>query len=86
MPYLRVLLDEVFGLKSFVAQNVWQKRYSRDNNSAIGDVHDYVICYAIDAEHFKVVRNRIEPDAKHVQRIESQTMIPGVPGVSFQCL
>ena len=64
MPYLRVLLDEVFGRKSFVAQNVWQKRYSRDNNSAIGDVHDYVICYAIDAERFKAVRNRIEPDAK----------------------
>lgn len=64
MPYLRVLLDEVFGRKSFVAQNVWQKRYSRDNNSAIGDVHDYVICYAIDAERFKTIRNRIEPDAK----------------------
>lgn len=64
MPYLRVLLDEVFGRTSFVAQNVWQKRYSRDNNSAIGDVHDYVICYAIDAERFKAVRNRIEPDAK----------------------
>ena len=64
MPYLRILLDEIFGRKSFVAQNVWQKRYSRDNNSAIGDVHDYVICYAIDAERFKVIRNRIEPDAK----------------------
>ena len=64
MPYLRVLLDEIFGRTSFVAQNVWQKRYSRDNNSAIGDVHDYVICYAIDAERFKMVRNRIEPDAK----------------------
>lgn len=64
MPYLRVLLDEVFGRKSFIAQNVWQKRYSRDNNSAIGDVHDYVICYATDADRFKSVRNRIEPDAK----------------------
>jgi adenine-specific DNA-methyltransferase len=64
MPYLRVLLDEIFGRASFVAQNIWQKRYSRDNNSAIGDVHDYVICYAIDVERFKSVRNRIEPDAK----------------------
>ena len=64
MPYLRILLDEVFGRASFVAQNVWQKRYSRDNNSAIGDVHDYVICYAINPERFKAVRNRIEPDAK----------------------
>lgn len=64
MPYLRVLLDEVFGRQSFVAQNVWQKRYSRDNNSAIGDVHDYVICYAVNVDRFKQVRNRIEPDDK----------------------
>lgn len=62
--YLKVLMDEVFGRRSFVATNVWQKRYSRDNNSAIGDVHDYVICYAINAERFKEVRNKIEPDAK----------------------
>ena len=64
MPYLRVLLDEIFGRPSFVAQNVWQKRYSRDNNSAIGDVHDYVICYATSPERFKAVRNRVVPDAK----------------------
>lgn len=62
--YLKVVMDEVFGRKNFVATNVWQKRYSRDNNSAIGDVHDYVICYAINAERFKEVRNKIEPDAK----------------------
>lgn len=62
--YLKVLMDEVFGRRGFIASNVWQKRYSRDNNSAIGDVHDYVICYAINAERFKEVRNKIEPDAK----------------------
>lgn len=64
MAYLRVLLDEVCGRKAFVAQIVWQKRYSRDNNSAIGDVHDYVICYAKDADKFKAARNLVEPDAK----------------------
>lgn len=62
--YLKVLMDEVFGRGNSVATNVWQKRYSRDNNSAIGDVHDYVLCYAKSAERFKEVRNRIEPDAK----------------------
>lgn len=62
--YLKVLMDEVFGRRSFIATNVWQKRYSRDNNSAIGDVHDYVICYAKYPERFKQVRNRVEPDAK----------------------
>ena len=64
MPYLRVLLDEVCGRKSFVAQIVWQKRYSRDNNSAIGDVHDYVICYARDTDRFKATRNKVELDSK----------------------
>ncbi|MBK6906675.1 MAG: site-specific DNA-methyltransferase [Rhodocyclaceae bacterium] len=62
--YLKVIMDEVFGRGNFVATNVWQKRYSRDNNSAIGDVHDYVFCYAQNAERFKSARNRIEPDAK----------------------
>jgi len=62
--YLKVLMDEVFGRGNFVASNIWQKRYSRDNNSAIGDVHDYVLCYARDPELFRNTRNRVEPDAK----------------------
>jgi len=41
-PYLRVLLDEVFGRSCFIASNVWQKRYSRENREAIGDVHEYI--------------------------------------------
>jgi adenine-specific DNA-methyltransferase len=44
--YLKVLMDEVFGRKNFVATNVWQKRYSRENRETIGDVHDYILVYA----------------------------------------
>lgn len=29
--YLKVIMDEVFGRANFVASNVWQKRYSREN-------------------------------------------------------
>lgn len=57
--YLRVLMDEVCGRKQFVACNVWQKRYSRENREAIGDVHEYVFVYAADPEKFKATRNRI---------------------------
>lgn len=64
MPYLRVLLDEVFGRASFVASNIWQKRYSRENREAIGDVHEYVVVYAVDPERFKAIRNRIPIDEK----------------------
>ncbi|MBL8463478.1 MAG: site-specific DNA-methyltransferase [Thauera sp.] len=60
--YLKVLMDEVFGRANFIASNVWQKRYSRENREAIGDVHDYVITYAKNPDAFKKCRNRIPPD------------------------
>jgi adenine-specific DNA-methyltransferase len=55
--YLKVLMDEVFGRGCFVASNVWQKRYSRENREAVGDVHEYIILYVKDPEKFKSVRN-----------------------------
>ncbi len=56
---LRVLMDEVFGRERFIACNVWQKRYSRENREAIGDVHEYPLVYAMDPERFKATRNRL---------------------------
>lgn len=56
---LRVLMDEIFGPERFVACNVWQKRYSRENREAIGDVHEYLLVYAMDPERFKATRNRV---------------------------
>src|SRR5690554_6200518 len=50
---LRLLMDEVFGAGSFVACNVWQKRYSRENRGAIGDVHEYLMVYARSPERFQ---------------------------------
>lgn len=57
--YLRVLCDEIFGRSSFVSQIVWQKRYSRENREAIGDVHEYILVYAKNPFLFKQGRNLI---------------------------
>lgn len=57
--YLKVLCDEVFGRARFIASNVWQKRYSRENREAIGDSHDYVLVYAMDAARFKEQRHLV---------------------------
>lgn len=62
--YLKVLMDEVFGRRSFVINCVWQKRYARDNNAAIGSSHDHVLVYARDMDRFRVNRNMIELDPK----------------------
>ncbi len=56
---LRALMDEIFGREMFVACNVWQKRYSRENREAIGDVHEYLLVYAMNPQRFKESRNRI---------------------------
>ncbi len=53
MPYLRVLMDENCGRQCFIASKIWQKRYSRENREAIGDVHEYIIVYAKDSDQFK---------------------------------
>jgi adenine-specific DNA-methyltransferase len=62
--YLKVIMDEVLGRKNFIASIAWQKRYSRDNRPAIGDVHEYIVVYGRDLERFKQVRNRVPLDDK----------------------
>jgi adenine-specific DNA-methyltransferase len=59
MPYLRALMDELCGRHCFVACNVWQKRYSRENRESIGDVHEYIVVYAKSVDGFKSSRNRV---------------------------
>jgi adenine-specific DNA-methyltransferase len=56
---LRNLMDEIFGTKRFLASNVWQKRYSRENRGAIGDAHEYLLTYCVNFEKFKESVNRI---------------------------
>ncbi len=43
--YLKVLMDEVFGRRNFVANVVWQKRISPDNRLRLGAAHEHIIVY-----------------------------------------
>jgi adenine-specific DNA-methyltransferase len=54
---LRTLLNDVFGEENFVATCVWQKRYSRENRGIIGDVHDYIVCFARNLDAFARTRH-----------------------------
>ena len=45
--YLKVLCDEVFGRANFVANIVWQKKYSKQNDSKwFSTSHDHIFVYA----------------------------------------
>lgn len=43
--YLKVIMDEVFGRKNFVANVVWQKRTSPDNRLRLGTAQDNVLVF-----------------------------------------
>jgi adenine-specific DNA-methyltransferase len=65
--YLKVLCDEMFGRDKFIAQIVWQKRYSRENREAIGDVHEYIMVYAKNPFEFKKTRNLVPMSQKQAK-------------------
>lgn len=49
--YLKVLCDEVFGRKNFVANVIWEKKYSPQNDAKwLSDSHDHILVYAKNKE------------------------------------
>ena len=62
--YLKVMCDELFGRKNFVANVVWQKRTSPDNRLRLGDAHDNIIVYFKNKENGKNSINEIPSRSK----------------------
>lgn len=73
---LRSVLDEVFGESAFVATVLWQKRYSRDNRPAIGQVHDFLHVYSPDPIAWRDTRNRLPRDAKTAKQYRNPNNDP----------
>lgn len=45
--YLKVICDEIFGRSNFVANSVWQKKYTVSNDAKwFSDNHDHILIYA----------------------------------------
>lgn len=50
---LRMLMDEVFGEENFIANIIWQKKYTQSNDAKyFSDTHDFILVYAKSAENF----------------------------------
>jgi adenine-specific DNA-methyltransferase len=64
---LKLMCNEIFGNGKFIATNVWQKRYSRENREAIGDVHEYIFVYSKNPKFFKENRNLIPGNEKQLK-------------------
>jgi adenine-specific DNA-methyltransferase len=48
--YLKVIMDEVFGRRNFVANVLWQKRTSPEARLALGGAHDHILVYGKKAD------------------------------------
>jgi len=57
--YLKVLCDEVFGRRNFIANAVWQNRYSRSNDASLSLSHNHLLVYAQNPDGWKQIRNRL---------------------------
>jgi adenine-specific DNA-methyltransferase len=44
--YLKILCDEIFGRKQFVANVLWQKRTSPEARLQLGPAHDHILVYS----------------------------------------
>jgi len=54
--YLKVLCDEVFGRSNFVANVVWQKKFSPQNDAKwISSSHDHVLVYATNKARWRPI-------------------------------
>ncbi|MET4000275.1 site-specific DNA-methyltransferase [Marinobacterium sp. MBR-109] len=84
--YLKVIMDEIFGRSKFIASNVWQKRYSRENREAIGDSHEYLFVYAMSPESFKNSRNYLPLGEKQLKLYKNPDDDPQGPWQSVSLL
>ena len=64
--YLKVLMDEVFGRRNFIANVVWQKKYAAANDhKTIAPMHDHIFAYQKSSEWKRNLLAR--PEAKNRQ-------------------
>ncbi len=62
--YLKVMMDEIFGRKNFIANVVWQKRTSPDARIGLGDAHDHIMVYANDREKLQLYKLELSEKQK----------------------
>jgi adenine-specific DNA-methyltransferase len=79
--YLKVLCDEVFGRANFVANVIWQKRFSPNSTAQyISDSHDHVLMYARAKQSWR--RNLLPRDEKHNKGYKNPDNDPRGPWTS----
>lgn len=78
--YLKVIMDEIFGRKNFIANVLWQKRTSPDARIQLGAAHDHVIVYGKDTQ--KITFNKLSLSESQAKNYKNPDNDPNGPWVS----
>lgn len=73
--YLKVLCDEVFGRKNFIANVIWEKADSpRMDAKMFSSRHDHILVYAKDQANvkFNQIPNGEDGELKHYNKVDSE--------------
>lgn len=69
--YLKIICDDIFGKKNFVAQLIWRSDGNFDNQAKIKNVHEYILCYIKNADEVGLPQ-AIDPSASENSKIYNQ--------------
>ena len=79
---LRLLCNEIFGDRNFVAQIVWQKRTSPDARKRMSNGHEYILVYTKHPDILENVLNLIDLDDTDAGKYKNPDNDPKGPWVS----
>ena len=79
MVNLSILLSQLYGEDSRIADIVWQKRYSPDIRKSVSDAHEYILIYALFANNFKETRNLLPLEEAQTKQFSNPDNDPRGP-------
>jgi adenine-specific DNA-methyltransferase len=73
---LRQIGDDVFGTENFISTLVWNHRKTRENRRPFSTNHEYILCFARNAEAFKRSRNLLAAPSEILVRYKNPDKDP----------
>ncbi len=76
---LKLICDEIFGGKNYVASFIWEKRKNRENRKVVSSRHDYVLCYAKNIVSERRVLKQLPMTGEAIKRYQNPDDDPRGP-------
>lgn len=78
--HLRMIMDEIFGEENFVAEMIWEKKYTTSNNiKGISNTHEYILCFCKSIDSIDKSIGRLSYTDKALSRFKNPDNDPRGP-------